>query len=424
MINSLSPNKYLTRSNRGEGVPPWRLFVVGIVLALIVAVLLMKGLLGAPFTEIATLALTLAFTSLLSLAIGYLLYRRGWARSPSLNLTLVMTYGWAAVLTLFNVWVMAVRMFVSSHDLILSGVLLLFAAIIATTFGIFVAASVTDSLRHLAGNAHRIAQGDFSARALLAGHDEVARLGEVFNEMAEQLQQAAAQRAELDILRRDLIAWTSHDLRTPLTSVRAMIEALHDGVIHDPESVKRYYRTIRADVIALNDLIDDLFELAQLDAGGLVLELSPHSLSDLISDSLESLRPLALQRHIDLNGQVSPDLDPVWLNAPKISRVLTNLISNALRYTPQGGKVYVAAERTPAGVQVTVQDSGPGFNPDDLPRVFEQFYRGEQARSRSTGGAGLGLAIARGIVEAHHGRIWAENIAGQGALVGFILPKR
>jgi signal transduction histidine kinase len=387
-------------------------------------VLLMKGLLGAPFTEIATLALTLAFTSLLSLAIGYLLYRRGWARSPSLNLTLVMTYGWAAVLTLFNVWVMAVRMFVSSHDLILSGVLLLFAAIIATTFGIFVAASVTDSLRHLAGNAHRIAQGDFSARALLAGHDEVARLGEVFNEMAEQLQQAAAQRAELDILRRDLIAWTSHDLRTPLTSVRAMIEALHDGVIHDPESVKRYYRTIRADVIALNDLIDDLFELAQLDAGGLVLELSPHSLSDLISDSLESLRPLALQRHIDLNGQVSPDLDPVWLNAPKISRVLTNLISNALRYTPQGGQVYVAAERTPAGVQVTVQDSGPGFNPDDLPRVFEQFYRGEQARSRSTGGAGLGLAIARGIVEAQHGRIWAENIAGQGALVGFILPKR
>jgi signal transduction histidine kinase len=335
-----------------------------------------------------------------------------------------MTYGWAAVLTLFNVWVMAVRMFVSSHDLILSGVLLLFAAIIATTFGIFVAASVTDSLRHLAGNAHRIAQGDFSARALLAGHDEVARLGEVFNEMAEQLQQAAAQRAELDILRRDLIAWTSHDLRTPLTSVRAMIEALHDGVIHEPESVKRYYRTIRADVIALNDLIDDLFELAQLDAGGLVLELSLHSLSDLISDSLESLRPLALQRHIDLNGQVSPDLDPVWLNAPKISRVLTNLISNALRYTPQGGKVYVAAERTPAGVQVTVQDSGPGFNPDDLPRVFEQFYRGEQARSRSTGGAGLGLAIARGIVEAHHGRIWAENIAGQGALVGFILPKR
>ena len=418
MINTLPPNKYLNWFTRA----PWRILVVGIVLALAVAVLLMKALMQAPANEIVALAATLTVTSLLSMGLGYWLHRRGWTRSPSLMLTLVLTYGWAAVLTLFNVWVMSQQMFVSDHDLILSGVLLLFAAIIATTFGVFVAASLTDGLRHLARSAQNIAAGDLTARAAVLGRDEVAQVGEAFNEMAAQLQQAAAQRAELETLRRDLIAWTSHDLRTPLTSVRAMVEALHDGLVDDPETVQRYYGTIRADVIALNSLIDDLFELAQLDAGGLVLDKSPYAFADLISDALESFRLLAEQQGIDLQAEMGADVGQVALNAPKIGRVLTNLLSNALRYTLEGGQVRVTAVRTSQGIQVTVQDSGPGFYPEDLPRVFEQFYRGEQARSRATGGAGLGLAIARGIVEAHDGRIWAENAAGGGARVSFILP--
>lgn len=419
MVETVPPNKYLNWFGRA----PWRILVLGVVMALALAALLMRGLMQASSREITALISTLAFTSLLSLGLGYLLYRRGWTRSPSFTLTLIITYAWAALLTLFNVWIMQMQMFISDHDLILSGVLLLFAAIIATTFGVFVAASVTDGLRQLARTAQRVAEGDLAARVQLNGRDEVARVGEAFNEMAAQLQQAAAQREELDALRRDLIAWTSHDLRTPLTSIRAMIEALHDGVVDDPETIQRYYRTIRADVIALNSLIDDLFELAQMDTGGLVLETSSHSLRDLISDALEVFQALATQRGIKLDGRVAPAVGLVRLNAPKISRVLANLLSNALRHTPPGGHVHVTAERTAEGIVVTVQDSGAGFNPADLPRVFEQFYRGEQARSRTTGGAGLGLAIARGIVEAHGGRIWAENVAGQGALVGFSLPQ-
>jgi signal transduction histidine kinase len=211
-------------------------------------------------------------------------------------------------------------------------------------------------------------------------------------------------------------------LRTPLTSIRAMIEALSDGVVSDPETVQRYYRTMRADIIALNDIIDDLFELAQLDAGGLVMEKSPHSLGDLVSDTLESFQAVAQQRGVRLHGRVAADVDPVPLNAPKIGRVLSNLVSNALRYTPEGGEVLVTAVRQGDEVIVSVQDSGPGFNPDDLPRVFEQFYRGEQARSRAMGGAGLGLAIARGIVAGHDGRIWAANNPDKGARVEFSLP--
>lgn len=422
MIQSLpSSPSYLGRFSRA----PWRLFIVGIVAALVVAVLLMRILMQAPLQDITILVTWLSVTSLLSLVVGYVLYRRGLARSPSLSLTLLMTYAWAAFVILFNVWVMSRQMFFNSeHDLILSGVLLLFAAIIAMTFGVFVAASVTDGLNQLAATAQAIAAGDLQARVQIHGRDEVAQVAHAFNDMAAQLQRAEKERAEVEKMRRDLVAWASHDLRTPLTSIRAMIEALHDGVVSDPETTQRYYRTMRGDIIALNGLIDDLFELAQMDAGGLTMAKSPHSLSDLISDTLESFQVLAEQRGITLHGRVSADVDPVPMNAPKIGRVLTNLIGNALRYTPANGEVQVTAVRTANHVRVTVQDSGPGFNAADLPRVFEQFYRGEQARSRKTGGAGLGLAIARGIVEGHDGRIWAENAPGGGAVVGFELPVR
>ncbi|MCP4356830.1 MAG: HAMP domain-containing protein [Chloroflexi bacterium] len=419
MINTIPQQKYIGRFSH----TPWRLFIMGIITALVVMVLLMRLLMQAPLQDITTLVTWLSVTSLVSLAVGYVLYRRGLARSPSLSLTLVLTYAWAAFLILFNVWIMSRQMFFNNeHDLVLSGVLLLFSAIIAMTFGIFVAASVADGLNQLATTAEAIAQGNLEARVQVNGRDEVAQVGRSFNHMAEQLQQAEKEQAEVEQMRRDLIAWTSHDLRTPLTSIRAMIEALHDGLVDDPDTVQRYYRTIRADVIGLNDLIDDLFELAQLDAGGLVLEKSPHSLSDLVSDTLESFQALARQQQIVLSGHIECSVDPVQMNAARIGRVLTNLIGNGLRYTSAGGQVQVTAVLADDEVQVLVQDSGPGFEAADLSRVFEQFYRGEQARSRKTGGAGLGLAIARGIVLAHNGRIWAENGSDGGAIVGFTLP--
>jgi signal transduction histidine kinase len=418
MVNTLDQSKAMAWLSRAS----WRILLLGAALALLVAVLLMQALMQAPLADVAQLVTTLTVTSLISLGVGYVLFRYATRHSPSFSLTLVLTYAWAGVVTLFNVWIMSERMFASQHDLILSGVLLLFAAIVATSFGVFVAANLNTGLRELAGSAQQIAAGNLEARVVVNGHDEVAQVATTFNDMAAQLQQAAREREEMEKLRRDLIAWTSHDLRTPLTSIRAMIEALHDGVVDDPETAQRYYRTMRADIIALNSLIDDLFELAQLEAGGLHIELAPHSLSDLISDVVEGFQALAAQRQIRLLGDVAVNLDPVQLNAVKINRVLANLLSNALRYTPDGGEIRVTAVRTTEGTVVTVQDSGAGFNTADLPRVFEQFYRGEQARTRAAGGAGLGLAIAQAIVVAHHGRIWAENAPSGGALVGFVLP--
>ena len=346
---------------------PWLILVTGIVVALAVTALLFMTLMQPPLAEMRALISTLALTSLLSLGLGYLLYRRGWARSTSLLRTLSMTYVWAALLILFNVGILQQQMFVSQHDLILGGVLLLFAGIIATTFGIFVATSVSDDLRQISSTAQSLADGDLSARVSVGGRDEVAQVGIAFNEMAGQLQQVDKQREELDRLRRDLIAWASHDLRTPLTSIRVRVEALNDGMIEDAASQERFYRGILSDVLALDTLIDDLLELAQLDAGGLQLEMALSSLGELISDCLDRFQPVAEKRGIGIKATINTDVDPVRLNATKISRVLDNLLSNALRYTPQGGRVVVTAGRSKDGVQVTVEDNGPGFDVDDIP---------------------------------------------------------
>jgi len=401
---------------------PWLILVTGFVVALAVAALLFLTLMQPPLAEMRALISTLAFTSLLSLGLGYVLYKRGWARSVSLLRTLGMTYIWAALLTLFNVGILQQQMFVSRHDLILGGVLLLFAVIIATTFGIFVSASVTDDLRQISNSATHLAEGDLTVRVMVNGRDEVAQVGHAFNNMADQLEQVDRQREELDRLRRDLIAWASHDLRTPLTSIRVRVEALNDGVVEDVESQQRYYSDILSNVVALNNLIDDLLELAQLDSGGLRLEMITVSLRDLLSDSQDRIHLMAKKRNITMRAEVAKDVDPVRLNATKISRVLDNLLSNAVRYTPQGGQILTKANRHDGVVEVIVEDNGPGFDPQDIPRLFEQFYRGEQARSRATGGAGLGLAIAKGIVEAHGGQIWAKNLPEGGACVGFSIP--
>ena len=404
------------------GRAPWRILAVGMLLALGVATALFSALMAPGPADLAQLVATLAVAAVLAVALGYLFYRRGWARSSSLMVTMVMTYLWAALVTLLPVWLLQRQMFFSEHDLALSGVLLLFAAIVATTYGLFIAASVADGLRQMAAAANRLAAGDPAARAPITGRDEVARLGASFNAMADQLQAAAHRREEVETLRRNLIAWTSHDLRTPLTAIRVRVEALHDGIVTEPEEVRRYVAAMRADVVALDSLLDDLFELAQLDAGGPPAARTLHAPADFVADALERFRPLAERRDIDLIGEATTTA-AVAVEPGKIERVLGNLIGNALRHTPPGGQVTLAAGETPEGVVFRVEDTGPGFSAADLAYGFEQFYRGEEARTRATGGAGLGLAIARGIVQAHGGHIWAENRAEGGARVGFLLPR-
>lgn len=377
-----------------------------------------------PMQDIANLALYLSLTALVSAVIGYLAYSLGWIHmSPTLRWTLLGGYILASVLTFFNVWFSAQMMFSSQHDLLLAIVLLVFAGGMATVLGYFLSGTITQRIHLLKNAAENIAHGELNTRVPVQGHDEVAGLAKTFNQMAEQLQESDSKQRELEHMRRDLIAWMGHDLQTPLTSVRAILEALSDGVVEDPETASRYLRTAQRDVNSLSALIDDLFQMAQLDTGGFPLDRQNASLSDLVSDTLESFTEPAKQREIKLEGNVEYNVDPVNMDTQAIGRALNNLIGNALRHTPDQGRVSVWAHRTGKGIEVTVSDTGEGIREEDLPHVFESFYRGDAARSRSRGtGAGLGLAIARGIVQAHGGEIRVESKPGKGTLFTFTIP--
>ncbi len=397
---------------------------IGILLIVLVSLGIFKLLMSPPFNELALMALFLSITAFVSALAGYAAYRFGWINlSPTLRWTLLAGYALASILTFFNVWFSAQLMFASPHDLTLAIVLLLFAGGIAMILGYFFSGTVTERILSLKDAAEKIAAGNLETRVPVTGRDELSALAVSFNQMAGQLQAADQKQRELETLRRDLVAWASHDLQTPLTSMRAILEALADGVVDDPETVKRYLTTAQRDVMSLSALIDDLFQMSQLDTGGFPLNRTPSSLSDLVSDTLESFSELAYRESIKLDGHVESNVDPVLMDTQAIGRVLNNLVGNALRHTHAGGAIEVRVRRTGRGVEVSVRDTGEGIHAEDLPHIFERFYRGEKSRNRGTGGAGLGLAIAQGIVRAHGGEIRVESEVGKGTQFTFNIPK-
>lgn len=401
--------------------------IAGIFVIVAITLGIFYLLMSPPSNELVLMALFLGITAFVSALAGYAAYRFGWINlSPTLRWTLLGGYVLASVLTFFNVWFSAQLMFASPHDLRLAIILLIFAGGIATILGYFLSSTVTERILLLRDAAEKLASGNLQTRVPVSGRDELSTLAVAFNRMAEQLQAADQKQRELETLRRDLVAWASHDLQTPLASMRAILEALADGVVEEPEMVKRYLNTAQRDVMSLSALMDDLFQMSQLDAGGFPLNQAKSSLGDLVSDTLESFSELTNRERIKLEGHVEADVDPVFMDTQAIGRVLNNLIGNALRHTAAGGGIKVEARRTGTGVEVSVRDTGEGIHQHDLPHVFERFYRGDASRSRNqgTGGAGLGLAIARGIVQAHGGDIRVESERDKGTQFIFDIPHK
>ena len=398
-------------------------FLFGILLIVALSLGVFYLLMAPPLNDLRLMAMFLGITALVSALVGYGAYKLGWLNlSPTLRWSLLGGYALSSLLTFFNVWFSAQMMFASQHDLLLAIVLLVFASGMAIMLGYFLSSTITNRIYILKEAAEKLAEGSLQTRVPANGRDEVAALARTFNQMAEQLEAADNRQRELERLRADLIAWVGHDLQTPLASMRAILEALENDVVDDSQTVKRYLGTAQRDVRSLSILIDDLFQMAQLDAGGIHLDRAESSLSDLISDTLESFSALALRQGVKLEGSADPNVDPATMDTQRIGRVLNNLIGNALRHTPTGGTVEVRAQRTGSGVEVSVSDSGEGIRAEDLPHLFESFYRGEKSRSRSTGGAGLGLAISRGIVQAHGGEIKVLSEVGHGSQFMFSLP--
>ena len=231
-----------------------------------------------------------------------------------------------------------------------------------------------------------------------------------FNAMAEDL-------ARIFDARRELVAWASHDLRTPIASLQAMLEAVEDGIA-GPE---RYLPAMHEQVRILARLVDDLFELARIDAGALTLELRNAELAGLIESCVRGLEAEADARQVRMEARVQNGAR-ARCEPEKVERVLYNLLTNALHHTPSDGSVAVLVSPRPDEVEVTVEDTGDGISPEAASRMFDRFWREDRARTSGEAGAGLGLAIARGLVEAHGGRIWAEPRPEGGTRVSFTLP--
>jgi signal transduction histidine kinase len=307
----------------------------------------------------------------------------------------------------------AQAMLLSSHDLTVMMVVCGVAAVLGVGVATVLGRPVVADVRALQQSAHGLGSATSEDSAYHPPRpSSIAELADLSLELertSARLSEARARERAVEQSRRELIAWISHDLRTPLAGLRAMAESLEDGVAAEPA---RYHRRIRIEVDRLSGMVDDLFELSRIQAGALQLSLSRVSLYDLVGDALAGTEVLARSRAVRLEGHGIEPV-PVRVDSKEMSRALTNLLVNAIRHTPSDGTVAVGVESGPEGVLVTVTDACGGIPEDDLSRVFDTGWRGSHARTPGPdGGAGLGLAIVRGIVEAHRGSVGVVNVNG------------
>lgn len=377
--------------------------------------------LGASAQDTLMIAAFMLFSGGVSIAIGWLTIRYTRLRHVGLRRTIMVIGTLGPLFMILNVVFTARLMFISTHDLRLLILLLLFASIPGLAVASLLSGRIDRAVAALNAGAITMATGDLSTRVRSDDIAELQSLATSFNSMATRLEALAEVRDEAEQARRDLIAAVSHDLRTPLASLRALAEALHDGVVDDPEGVRRYLGLMVTETERLSALIDDLFELARIESGTLHLDRAPLMVQDLLSEALERMSAQAALKDLRLIGAVEGETPPVLIDSQQVTRAFLNLVQNAIQHTPPGGEIALGARHANGVVTVEVRDTGSGIAAGDLPRIFERFYRGDPARSRGAG-AGLGLAIARGIVEAHEGTIWAESAPGGGTRIRFTLP--
>lgn len=293
--------------------------------------------------------------------------------------------------------------------LILSGLL---ASAVAMVLTFFLSRRVVAPVESLANVAQLVAQGDFSTRAKVGSRDEVGELARRFNDMVGEL-------ARTEEVRRNMVADLAHELRTPLTNIRGYIEGIADGVINPTAET---LNSMQVEVVLLTRLIEDLQDLALAESGQLRLQIRECDLSQLVRTAASAFQQQAQAKEISLVVE-APEPVPVEGDQERISQVIRNLLGNAITYTPDNGRITVTSQLREDGGVILVQDNGPGIPAEDLPNVFERFYRVDKSRSRSTGGIGLGLTIARRLVEALGGAITVESGAGQGSRFQVSIPR-
>ena len=382
------------------------------------ASMLVAALAGMPLRDlVAVMGLAAAGAVVAAAGLGVeAVLRRG--RAPMARLAaLTATVTVAAVLAAMAA--VTTRMLVSQHDFVVLLVTLPVAAAAGIAFGILSAWRTAADLRALAGRAGTLADEVAGGPPPATGPAEVVAVAEALEGARARLTAARERERAAEASRRDLVAWASHDLRTPLASLRAVAEALADDLAVDEADRRRYLASLTANVERLARLVDDLLALSRIDAGALEFELEPVWLPEVIEDVVGRFAPGAEREGVSLGVAVGDGLPVVAAGRDEVGRALANLVANAIGHTPPGGRVEVGARPGEGWAEVRVRDGCGGIPEADLPHVFERMWRGDPARS--TAGSGLGLAIARGLVEAHGGGIAVAN-AGAGCQFTFWLP--
>jgi signal transduction histidine kinase len=309
-------------------------------------------------------------------------------------------------------------MVVSGHDAVLLAAIVVAAGALAVAAGRLLANSILRDVEAVRDGLMAVGRGEREVTIETAAGDELAQLAAATNAMTSQLRSEELARDQSDAARRHLVAAISHDLRTPITSLRLLAEAVEDDIV-DGEVRRAYLARMRTHIDVLSNLIDDLFELSRLEAGDITWSLEQVPLHDLVNETVDAMRLHAEAKRVAVRSEVPDALAPARANPEKLQRVLFNLIQNSIRHTPADGSVVVRAERVADEIEVEVLDTGEGIAPEERDRIFTAFYRGDA--SRTGGGAGLGLAVSRAIVEAHGGRIWLADTP-VGTRVRFSLP--
>ena len=338
-------------------------------------------------------------------------HRLAVKRSGGLRLRFALIAAVVVAQTAVAVVLFVELMFVSSHDAALTILVAAYTAALGVWAGRLVGARALSDLDRVRETLGTVGAGRRDVTTGVTGSDELASLAADVDSMIARLD--TEERA-----RRALIAAVSHDLRTPLTSLRLLTDAIDDGIVEDP---REYAARLGIHVRQLSTLIDDLFELSRLESGDLRWSVERVNLDDLVTETVDAMRPQADARAVSVHAELDPRLAAAKANPEQIQRVLFNLIQNAIRHTPADGSVVVRTVGGPSAVEVEVADTGEGISPADRERVFEPFVQGAGREARADGSAGLGLAIARAIVQAHGGEIWLED-ARLGTRVRFRLP--
>jgi two-component system phosphate regulon sensor histidine kinase PhoR len=288
---------------------------------------------------------------------------------------------------------------------------------------------ISSRLARIMAHAGELAKGNFRARLAKTDSSEFGQLSRRLNETAENLQKTVSQlqheHSELEKLervRKDFVINVSHELRTPLASIQGYTETLLDGALNDPDHNMRFLGIIRHNAERLARLTEDLLTLSRIEQKRKKFEFEVHFANRLIHDAVEMIRPIAGKSDIRLQEEPAPEDTAVWCDSEAVSQVLSNLLDNAIKYTPAGGQITVGAHPIGDAVEFYVRDTGIGIPEEDLPRLFERFYRVDKARSRELGGTGLGLSIVKHLVAAHNGAIRVESTVGQGSTFYFTLP--